>query len=148
MAAGLAVATIACQAAGSRQSTASSDAKGVVRDDYGDHVVTTGPAPARVVSLNPATTAMLFAMGESARVVGRTRWDTYPPGVLAVPSVGDGLRPNVEAVLAQHPDLVVLYASGDDRAAAQAFQRAGIATLSLRVDRVGDFARTLVSWAS
>ncbi len=143
MATGLAVATIACQSAAGRQGSASSDAKGVVRDDYGDQVVTTGPAPTRVVSLNPATTAMLFAMGESARVVGRTRWDTYPPGVLAIPSVGDGLRPSVEAVLAQHPDLVVLYASSDDRAAAQAFQRAGIATVSLRVDRVGDFTRAL-----
>lgn len=143
IAAWMAAAALACQPAASRQSGASTDAKGVVRDDYGDRVVTAGPAPARVVSLNPATTAMLFAMAESARVVGRTKWDTYPPGVQAIPNVGDGLRPSVEAVLAQHPDLVVLYASNDDRAAAEAFQRAGIATLSMRIDRVADFARAL-----
>jgi ABC-type Fe3+-hydroxamate transport system substrate-binding protein len=143
IAAGLVAATIACRPASNRETRASRDATSVTRDDYGDDVVTTGPAPNRVVSLNPATTAMLFAMGESARVVGRTKWDTYPPGVQVIPSVGDGLRPNVEAVLARHPDLVVLYASNDDRAAAQAFQRAGIATVSMRVDRVADFARAL-----
>ncbi len=46
-------------------------------------------------------------------------------------------------MLAQHPDLVVLYASNDDRAAAQAFRRMGIATVSLRIDRVSDFTRAL-----
>jgi len=115
----------------------------VVRDDYGDTVAIGSVRPDRIVSLNPATTAMLFAMGDGARVVGRTRWDTYPPGVRSVTDVGDGLRPNVEAVLAQRPDLVVLYASSDDRAAAEAFRRAGVATVSVRVDRVGDLARTL-----
>jgi iron complex transport system substrate-binding protein len=110
-------------------------------DDFGDTVPRLASPPARIVSLDPAATAILFAMGDGGRVVGRTRWDTYPPAVQSVTNVGDGLKPNVEAVLAQHPDLVVLFASADDRAAADALRRAGIATLSLRVDRVDDFAR-------
>ena len=112
-------------------------------DDYGDTVSIAERPPGRIVSLDPATTAMLFAMGDGARLVGRTRWDTYPPAVIAVPSVGDGLRPNVEAVLARQPDLIVLYASSDDRAAARAFRHAGVATVSLRVDQVRDFDRSL-----
>jgi iron complex transport system substrate-binding protein len=113
------------------------------RDDFGDPI-TVPPSPARrIVSLDPATTAMLFAMGQGPRLVGRTRWDTYPPAALAVPNVGDGLRPNIEAVLAQRPDLVLLYAGADDRAAARELQRAGVATLSLRLDRVDDFRRVL-----
>jgi ABC-type Fe3+-hydroxamate transport system substrate-binding protein len=101
------------------------------------------PAPARIVSLDPATTAMLFAMGAGPRVVGRTRWDSYPPAALAVPNLGDGLRPNIEAVLAVRPDLVLLYASADDREAARRLRAAGIATLSVRIDRVADFRRTM-----
>ena len=140
-AAGIAAA-LACQGGTSKHAV--SDSVGApIRDDFGDTVVVGPATPGRVVSLNPATTAMLFAMGDSARIVGRTRWDTYPPGVQSIPSVGDGLRPSVEAVLARHPDLVVLYASADDRAAAQALQRAGIATVSMRVDRISDFARVL-----
>ena len=81
--------------------------------------------PARIVSLSPATTELLFAIGAGARVVGRTHWDTYPDSARAVPDVGDGIRPNVEAVLAQRPDLVVLYASADNRAAAERFRAAG-----------------------
>jgi ABC-type Fe3+-hydroxamate transport system substrate-binding protein len=115
----------------------------VVRDDYGDTVPVGTARPRRIVSLNPTTTAMLFAMGEGARVVGRTHWDSYPAAVQSVTDLGDGLRPNVEAVLAQRPDLVVLYASSDDRAAAEAFRRAGVTTLSVRVDRMADFARVL-----
>ncbi len=116
---------------------------GVVVDDFGDTLVTTGPPRRRIVSLNPATTEMLFAMGDGDRVVGRTRWDTYPPAALAVADVGDGLRPNIEAVMATHPDLVVLYAANDDREAARRFRAAGIATLSVRNDRMVDFRRVL-----
>jgi iron complex transport system substrate-binding protein len=119
------------------------DSGAVVVDDFGDTLVTSGHAPRRIVSLNPATTEMVFAMGDGDRVVGRTRWDTYPPAALVVTDVGDGLRPNIEAVLATHPDLVVLYATTDDRDAARRFRAAGIATLSVRNDRMVDFRRVL-----
>lgn len=114
-----------------------------LRDDFGDVVSLDAPVPQRIVSLDPATTAMLFAMGAGGRVVGRTRWDNYPRAALAVANLGDGLRPNVEAVLAVRPDLVLLYASGDDRDAAQRLRAAGITTLSVRIDRIADFRRTL-----
>ena len=135
----LQLAVAACGGAGPRGSRAET---GAVRDDFGD-TVPVGHAPTRIVSLNPTTTAMLFAMGDEARLVGRTHWDTDPPQLLKITDVGDGLRPNVEAVLALRPDLVVLYASDDDRAAAATLRRTGVATLSVRVDRIGDFNRAL-----
>ncbi|MDQ6886995.1 MAG: cobalamin-binding protein [Gemmatimonadota bacterium] len=100
-------------------------------------------SPRRIVSLNPATTEMLFALGAGARVVGRTHWDSYPESARAVPDLGDGLRPNVEAVLAARPDLVILYASADNRAAEQRLRAAGVRTLSLRIDRLEDFVRAM-----
>ena len=112
-------------------------------DDFGDTLRTSSAPPRRIVSLNPATTEMLFAMGEGNRVIGRTRWDTYPPAALAVADLGDGLRPNVEAVLSVHPDLVVLYAATDNRDAVGRLKAAGIATLSVRDDRLADFRRIL-----
>jgi ABC-type Fe3+-hydroxamate transport system substrate-binding protein len=58
-----------------------------------------------------------------------------------VPDLGSGIRPNVEAVLGAKPDLVLLYASNDNRAAASAFRAAGVNTLSLKIDHIDDFYR-------
>jgi ABC-type Fe3+-hydroxamate transport system substrate-binding protein len=111
-------------------------------DDFGDTLRLAAPA-ARIVSLSPVTTEALFALGAGARVTGRTHWDAYPAAALQVPDLGNGMGPNVEAVLATHPDLVVLYASSGNRAAAQAFRRAGVQTLTVHTDRVADLPRAL-----
>jgi ABC-type Fe3+-hydroxamate transport system substrate-binding protein len=120
-------------------SDASHDASAIV-DDFGDTLRRAAP-PARIASLNPAATELLFALGAGNRLVGRTTWDTWPPEAAAVPDLGPGIRPNVEAILAARPDLVVLYATGDNRAAARTLRTAGVPTLALRLDRIADFAR-------
>lgn len=109
-------------------------------DDFGDPIVVKA-TPHRVVSLNPATTDLIFALGAGNRLVGRTHWDVYPSEAIKVPDLGSGIRPNVEAVLGAKPDLVILYASSDNRAAASAFRTAGVNTLSLKIDHIADFYR-------
>ena len=111
-------------------------------DDFGD-TLRLAARPARIVSLNPVITEALFAIGAGARVTGRTHWDTYPEAARAVPDLGNGMQPNVEAVLATKPDLVVLYASNGNRAAAAAFRRAGVPTLALHTDVRGDLWKAL-----
>jgi ABC-type Fe3+-hydroxamate transport system substrate-binding protein len=97
------------------------------------------PAPAqRVVSLLPSFTEILFAIGAGNQVVGRTQWCDYPPAALTVPSVGEGLPPNVEAVAARHPDLVVLYNSGVNVTAAHQLDRIGIRTVLVDLNRLED----------
>jgi iron complex transport system substrate-binding protein len=109
-------------------------------DDAG-RPVRLATAPRRIVSLSPATTELLFDLGAGDRVVGRTRWCEDPPAALAVPSVGDGFAPNVEAVVARRPDLVVLYHTPANAPAVERLEAFGIATISLRTDRLADFAR-------
>ena len=92
----------------------------------------------RIVSLLPSFTEILFAIGAGDRVVGRTQWCDYPPAALAVPSVGDGMPPNIEAVAARKPDLVVLYKSGPNVGAAQQLERIGIRTVLLDMNRLED----------
>lgn len=113
----------------------------VLTDDAGRAVRLAGPAR-RVVSLAPSITELLFAIGAGDRLVGRTTYCKYPPAALQVPSVGDGLNPNVEAIAARHPDLVVLYRSSHTDAAAQQLDALGIPTLVVRHDRLTDIART------
>jgi iron complex transport system substrate-binding protein len=72
---------------------------------------TRGHAPAageahRVVSLGPATTEALLAVGAGDRVVARSRYCDWPPQATKLPAVG-GLEPDVEAILQLSPDLVV-----------------------------------------
>jgi iron complex transport system substrate-binding protein len=111
-------------------------------DDFGDTVRVSG-TPSRIVSMNPATTELLFAIGAGPRLVGRTRWDLYPDSAALVPDLGDGIKPNVEAILAARPDLVVLYTGESNRPAAEALRNAGVPTVSLKIDRIDDFSRAL-----
>jgi len=104
------------------------------------------PEARRVVSLAPALTDLVFALGAGDRLVGRTRWDTYPPEALDVPSVGDGLLPNVEAIAARSPDLVLLYATPANAGAVGQLKALGVDTRELPFDRLEDVvtaARTL-----
>lgn len=97
-----------------------------------------GRTAQRIVSLLPSFTELLFAIGAGDRVVGRTQWCDYPPAALAIPSVGDGMPPNVEAVAARKPDLVVLYNSGPNVTAAQQLERIGIKAVLLDLNRLED----------
>jgi ABC-type Fe3+-hydroxamate transport system substrate-binding protein len=105
-----------------------------------------GPTAHRIVSLLPSFTEILFAIGAGDRVVGRTAWCDYPAAARAVPSVGDGMPPNIEAVAARRPDLVVLYNSGPNVTAAKQLERLGIRAILLDLNRLEDLgpaARTL-----
>ena len=113
-----------------------------MRDDFGAPV-RIGAAPTRIVSLNPATTEILFTLGAGSRLVGRTKYDLWPDSARLIPALGDGLRPNVEAVLGTRPDLVILYASQENRPAADRFRSAGVNTLALKVDHIADFRGTV-----
>ncbi len=94
----------------------------------------------RIVSLSPAITELLYALGAGDRVVGRTTWCDYPPEARAVASVGDGLNPNLETIVARRPDLVVVYRSTLNETAARRLEQLGIATAVLRQDRLEDLA--------
>jgi len=112
-------------------------------DDWGRTVAL--PAPARrIVSLAPATTELVFALGLGDRLVGRTRWCDYPPAAQRVADVGDGIAPNVEAVAARKPDLVLLYASPANRPAADRLAALGIPVAALALDRAADLRRDAV----
>ncbi len=77
--------------------------------------------PRRIVSLSPATTEMVFALGLGRFVVGDTVYCDYPPAAKAIAKVGD-VNTNYERVLALHPDLIVADAVANGRAVARLTQ--------------------------
>jgi iron complex transport system substrate-binding protein len=128
---------IACQR-GQPEGATRSVAHGV--DDFGD-TIRLASAPSRIVSLNPTTTEILFAIGAGARLVGRSTYDGWPADAKQVADLGPGIKPNVEAIIAARPDLVLLYASTDNRPAAERLRAAGIPTASFKVDSIAEFDR-------
>ena len=112
----------------------------VVVDDAGDSVSVRAPAT-RVVSLIPATTELLFAIGAGASVVGRTDWCDHPPEARRVTNLGPGINPNLEAVLSVSPDLVVLYNSAQHAAVAARLRELGIPAVRINTDALADVGR-------
>ena len=77
-----------------------------VVDDYGRTVVVPSQ-PQRVVSLSPAVTEILFALGAQDLLVGRTDFCVYPDAAMDIPSIGGISNLNIESILALNPDLVI-----------------------------------------
>jgi len=115
-------------------------------DDWGRRVALAAPAH-RIVSLAPETTELVFALGLGDRLVGRTTWCDWPPAARAVPDVGNGIGPNVEAIAARHPDLVLVYPSEANRQAVQQLDALGIPAAALRQDLIADW-RATVRWVA
>lgn len=85
--------------------------------------------PQRVVSLVPSVTESLFDLNLGSRVVGVTDYCTRPAeGVRRLPKLGGTKNPNIEAIIALRPDLVIMNQEENRRADAEALQAAGIPT--------------------
>jgi iron complex transport system substrate-binding protein len=76
-------------------------------DDAGKRVALPAEVD-RVVSLAPNLTEIVFAVGAGDRLVGRTSYCDYPPEARRVNEIGDTLHPNIERVVALHPQLVLV----------------------------------------
>jgi len=79
-------------------------------DALGRHL-TLHQAPQRILSLVPAVTEILFALGEAEDIVAVTDYCTYPPAAKKLPKVGEYADPGLENILRFQPDLV--FASAD-----------------------------------
>ena len=82
--------------------------------------------PARIVSMAPSLTEILFALGLGDRVVGVTSYCDYPPEARERAQIGGFVNPSVEAVLALEPDLVIVSPAAGNRDAALAVRGAGV----------------------
>lgn len=69
--------------------------------------VTVKKAPTRIISISPATTEILFALGLGPKVVGVTNWCDYPAEAKKREKIGTFSDPSVEKIVALQPDLIV-----------------------------------------
>ncbi|MBU6270935.1 MAG: ABC transporter substrate-binding protein [Betaproteobacteria bacterium] len=103
-------------------------AAGVTLTDDRGRTVSLPAAPVRIVSLAPHATEWLAAFGAGPRLVGLDPHSDHPPALRALPRLSAYPAPDVEAIAALRPDLVVLWGAGLRRSALDRLAALGIAT--------------------
>lgn len=92
----------------------------------------------RVVSMAPNLTEILFALGLDERIVGVTLGSDYPPAATKKTKVGTFWQPNIEAVIAAKPDLVITLGFDQQRNLAERLKRIGYNSLILNIEKVSE----------
>lgn len=110
-----------------------------VLDDAQQKVQIPAP-PQRIVSLLPALTETVCALGQCQRLVGVDRYSNWPDSLKALPRMGGGLDPNIESIVALKPDLVLL--AGSTRGV-ERLQALGMTVLRLEPRTHADVQRVL-----
>jgi len=77
-----------------------------IRDDSGNPIITMPPAE-RIISLAPANTEIVYALGLQDRLVGVTEFCNYPPAARDKAKVGGFSTVDIERAVGLKPDLVL-----------------------------------------
>jgi len=110
-----------------------------VVDDRGI-AVTFAHSPQRIVSVLPSLTESVCELGQCQRLVGVDRYSNHPASLQRLPVVGGGLDPNIEAIVALKPDVVLLAVSSR---ASERLEALGIKVLALESKNHADVRRVL-----
>lgn len=101
-----------------------------------------GPAmaqtPARIISLAPNLTEILYDLSLGERVIAVSRYCNYPPEVKTKPTIGGMSNPSLEAIVAMRPEMVVLTDDGNPRQIEWRLRQVGIRTHVFRAKRLAD----------
>lgn len=112
-----------------------------VTDDRGVVVRLAAP-PQRIVSLLPSLTETVCELGRCGQLVGVDRYSDHPASVQRLPTVGGGLDPNVEAIVALRPDVVLMATSSR---VGERLQALGVAVVALEPKTHADVQRVLLT---
>ncbi|UCF16546.1 MAG: ABC transporter substrate-binding protein, partial [Phycisphaerales bacterium] len=100
----------------------------------GDSESAQGIRAERIVSMAPSLTEILFALGSDEEIVGVTLFADYPPAAAKKMKVGSFWKPNIEAVVAARPDLVITLGFGQQKDLAERLKRIGYNTLAVNIE--------------
>lgn len=110
--------------------------------DFLGREVTIPQMPERIVSLAPSTTEILFELGLGDRIVGVTDYDNYPEEAKKKPKVGGFKGPNLEAIVAQKPDLIFA-SSLSGREHMEVLEKLGIPVVMLEAGEISRINNTI-----
>jgi iron complex transport system substrate-binding protein len=118
------------------------DAARTVTDDDQRALQLTVAQP-RIVSLAPGATAMLFAAGAGAQVVGTSGYSDEPAAAKRIERVGDSRNFDLERILFLHPDVVVVWSGGTSATQIDRIERVGLPVYRHGIRRLSDIPDSL-----
>lgn len=121
---------------------ASARAEVAATDDAGRRIALPSPA-ARIVSLAPHATELLFAAGAGSRIVGVSDYSDFPAEARQLPSVGGSLQLDLERIVALRPDLIVAWKSGNSPKQVARLRALGLAVFESEPRQFEDVASSL-----
>jgi iron complex transport system substrate-binding protein len=98
--------------------------------------------PARIISLSPSTTEILYGVGAFDRVVAVSDYCTFPPEVAKLPRVGGWNNPNMEQIASLRPDLVI-FSDAQAQFVKDKVEAAGIRTLAVPSQTLEDAYKSI-----
>lgn len=98
--------------------------------------------PDRIVTLTPSATSLMVALDADKRIVGRDEYSVEPKHLRNLPVVGDFVSPNIEAIAALNPDLVILDESQESTQ--KSLKTLEISSISLRMHTLSDVRTGLI----
>jgi iron complex transport system substrate-binding protein len=110
-----------------------------ITDDRGV-AVTLPQSPQRIVSVLPSLTETVCELGQCHRLVGVDRYSNYPASVRKLPQVGGGIDPNIEAIVALKPDVVLMATSSRG---VQRLESLGVKVLAMEPRSSADAQRVM-----
>lgn len=121
-----------------RQASPAAPPSRVITDEIGRRVNVPADVK-RLVSLAPNLTEIIYALGLDTKLAGDTDYCDVPARAKTKPHVGSVLAPNLEAIVALHPDLVLAVAnSGNRKETVEALDHIGLAVYTIDPRSVRD----------
>lgn len=117
---------------------------GALFTDDMDREVVIDYVPKRIVTLAPSLTEVAYFLGIGERVVGVTKYSSYPPDAARKPDVGSYVDLNVEKIVSLSPDLVVSTADGNQPAVIEILEKAGIPVFVVNPRNLRQVIQTVV----
>jgi iron complex transport system substrate-binding protein len=99
--------------------------------------------PARIVSLAPNLTEILFALGLGEQIVAVSNDSDYPPDAANKKKTGTFWQPNTEAIIACKPDLVITLWFEQQKAVADSLKRLGYRILTLKIEKIDELSKAI-----
>ena len=110
--------------------------------NVGSLAPSSGGRPARIISLSPSTTEILFGVGAFERVVAVSDYCSYPPQANSLPRVGGWNNPNMEQIASLRPDLVI-FSDAQAQFVKDKLEAAGIRTLAVPSQTLEDAFKSI-----
>lgn len=105
-------------------------------------------APQRIVSLTPAVTEIVFALGLGDRLVGVSSYCDYPPAAKEIERVGTFVTPAVERIVAARPDLVIAEPNVGNRNPVESLRELGLDVLIVDPETIAQAKQTFIDIAA